>query len=157
MENCSRYLLIMDSKEFKKRFGKIAKSYGFKSAYGGWYKENDECISLFWLQKSSYVNEFYLNLRAYIQGAFDRHYSINKEIMKSSFGHVIDQITGNSIFDLEDVTMSDEERTKRLEATFSDVIVPFTTQTLSKVGIIKMFEEKSIYLTPAVREELGIE
>ena len=156
MENHFRYLLTMDSKEFRKIFGEVAKSYGFRNAYGGWYKESDECISLFWLQKSSYANEFYLNLRAYIQGAFNRHYFINKEIMKSSFGHVMDQITGNSIFDLEDIAMSDEERIALLRTVFEERIIPFTERCLSKLGIIEMFQKGDIYLLPAVREELGV-
>lgn len=37
-------ILVMDSKEFRKRFGEVAKSYGFKSAFGGCYKESSECI-----------------------------------------------------------------------------------------------------------------
>ena len=76
--------------------------------------------------------------------------------MKSSFGHVMDQITGNSIFDLEDIAMSDEERIALLRTVFEERIIPFTERCLSKLGIIEMFQKGDIYLLPAVREELGV-
>ena len=159
MENCFRYILIMDNKEFKKQLGDIIKSYDFKSAFGSWYKESDECIVVIRLQKSNYSNCYYLNIETFIQGAFGRKHSANRYLMKELYyGDVSQQITGSPIFDLsKDVSMSDEERIKKLKTTFSDFVVPFTEQVLSKVGIIKMFEEKRIYLTPAVRDELGIE
>lgn len=145
----------MDSKDFKKQFGDIAKANNFKASFGGWYKENDECIFLCWLQKSSYANEFYLNLRVYIQGAFNRRYIVNKELMKSSFGHVIYQITGNPAFDLADMSFSDDKRKVNMEKLFVDFLIPFSERCLSKVEIVKMFKEQKIYLTPAVQKELG--
>lgn len=34
----------MNSKDFKKLFGEVAKSNGFESAFGGWFRDSAECI-----------------------------------------------------------------------------------------------------------------
>lgn len=69
---------IVNSKEFKSLFGSIAKENGFLQAFGGWYKESSECIAILELQKSKYGDYYMLNIKIFIQGAFDRSYSPTK-------------------------------------------------------------------------------
>jgi hypothetical protein len=44
----------MDSTEFKKFFGEIAKKYHFTPSFGGWFRETSECVAVLQLQKSNY-------------------------------------------------------------------------------------------------------
>jgi len=49
----------MENKEFKKLFDIIARNHGFESAFGGWFKESNECIVVLDLQKSNFGNYYY--------------------------------------------------------------------------------------------------
>jgi hypothetical protein len=53
----------MNSKEFKNVFGELAKINGFLKAFGGWFKESTECIAILELQKSSFGDNYYLNIK----------------------------------------------------------------------------------------------
>jgi hypothetical protein len=144
----------MDSKEFKKLFGGVAKSNGFESAFGGWFKDSTESIVVLELQKSSFANSNYLNVKVFIQGAFDRTYTPNKDLMKSSMGHITNQIRDKEILDFDE-PIDDKERKDKLEQLFSKFIVPFSDKALSKLGIRELAEKGEITLLPAVKEELG--
>lgn len=144
----------MDSKEFKKLFGEVAKSNGFESAFGGWFKDSAESIVVLELQKSSFANSNYLNVKVFIQGAFDRTYTPNKDLIKSSMGHITNQIRDKEILDFDE-PMDDEKRKEKLEQLFSKFIVPFSDKALSKSGIRELAEKGEITLLPAVKEELA--
>lgn len=144
----------MDSKEFKKLFGEVAKANGFESAFGGWFKDSAESIVVLELQKSSFANSNYLNVKVFIQGAFDRTYTPNKDLIKSSMGHITNQIRDKEILDFDE-PMDDEKRKEKLEQLFSKFIVPFSDKALSKSGIRELAEKGEITLLPAVKEELA--
>lgn len=144
----------MDSKEFKKIFGEVAKSNGFKSAFGGWFKESSESIVVLELQKSSFSNSNYLNIKVFIQGAFKRIYIPNKELIKSSMGHITNQIRDKEILEF-DTSIGEEKRNEDLAKLFSEFIVPFTDKALSKSGIRELADKGEITLLPAVKEELA--
>jgi len=144
----------MDSKEFKKLFGEVAKSNGFESAFGGWFKGSAESIVVLELQKSSFANSTYLNVKIFIQGAFDRTYTPNKDLIKSSIGHITNQIRDKEILDFDE-PMDDDERKEKLEQLFGEFIVPFVDKALSKSGIRELAEKGEITLLPAVKEELA--
>ncbi len=145
----------MDKKEFKKVFDKVAKANGFKSAFGGWYKESTECIAVLELQKSNFGDYYQLLIKIFIQGAFECSYSPNKDLIKSSIGH----ITVNETLEYKDVLdfdnlMEDSIRKKRLEKLFESHIVPFTNRTLSKEGIRGLANKGEVFLLPALKAEL---
>lgn len=144
----------MDSKEFKKVFGEVAKSNGFESAFGGWFKDSAESIVVLELQKSSFANSSYLNVKVFIQGAFDRTYTPNKDLIKSSMGHITNQIRDKEILNFDE-PMDDEKRKEKLEQLFGEFIVPFADKALSKSGIRELAEKRVITLLPAVKEELA--
>lgn len=145
----------MESKEFKVIFGEIAKANDFKKAFGGWYKENSECIAVLELQKSNFSDSYYLNIKIFIQGAFGRIYTPNKDLIRSSMGHITNQIRDKDILNFDEL-MDDEKRLENLGKLFSDLIVPFTDKTLSKSGIREFVEKGIITLLPAVKEELAL-
>lgn len=146
----------MNSKEFKKLFGEVAKLNGFKSTFGGWFKDSAESVIVLELQKSSFSNSNYLNIKVFIQGAFERTYSPSKDLIKSSMGHITNQLRDKEILDLDE-PMDDEKRKVDLVRLFSDLIVPFTDKALSKSGIKELADKGEITLLPAVKEELALQ
>src|SRR5699024_413920 len=108
----------------------------------------------FELQKSSFSNSYYLNIKVFIQGAFERTYTPNKDLIKSSMGHITSQIRDKEILDLDE-PINDEKRKADLAKLFSDFIVTFTDKALSKSGIRELADKGEITLLPAVKEELA--
>ena len=145
----------MDSKEFRKRFGEMAKSYGFKSAFGGCYKESSECIFVLELQKSYYGNQYYLNVKIYIQGVFGKKYIPDKGTLKKYMGNIFNRQPSeyNFLFDLE-FAMSDEDRIQTLKKFFDDFVVPYEAKALSVSGIRELAQEKRILLISNVKDEM---
>ena len=146
----------MKTKEFKKLFNETAKSYGFESAFGGWFKESDECIAALYLQKSNYGNYYELNIKIFIQGVFGEHYKKSKELKNA-----VSDILGRQpeeyrdIFDLELSTENAIRKTK-LDQLFNDFIVPFVNTMLTQEGIKKRALADKDFLPPAVNKELGL-
>jgi hypothetical protein len=147
----------MDSKEFKKVFGEIAKTNGFESAFGGWFKESPECIAVLELQKSNFGNYYQLNIKIYVQGMFSRTYNKNKDLVKKDVGHIRngEPPEYKSVFDFDE-PMDDGKRREKLEKLFSEFITPFTNKALSKFGIKELADKGIITLLPAVQKELGL-
>jgi hypothetical protein len=143
----------MNSKEFKTAFGETAKANGFENAFGGWFKESAECLAILELQKSSFSDSYYLNIKVFIQKAFGRTYIPNKDLIKSSMGHIINQIRDKDILAF-DTPIDDGNRTEELKKLFSEFIVPFTDKALSKSGIKELTDRGAITLLPAVQKEL---
>jgi hypothetical protein len=156
MENSFRYILKMNSKEFKKVFGEVAKSNGFKSAYGGWFKESAECIAVLELLKSNFGDYYQLLIKISLQGAFGRKYIPNKDLIKSSIGHITINETPEykAILDFDE-PMDDKVRNEGLEKLFQNHIVPFTDKTLLRSGIKELADKNEIILLPAVKDELA--
>jgi Domain of unknown function (DUF4304) len=145
----------MNSKEFKNLFGQMAKTNGFSSAFGGWYKQSEECIAVLELQKSNFGDVYLLNIKILIQGAFETDFKITKDLIKRPMGHIDESATPkyNSIFDFDE-PMEDSVREEKLHDCFKNHIMPFTNKALTRAGIRKMAEAGETYLLPAVKEEL---
>ena len=56
----------MESNDFKKIFGEVAKGNGFERAHEGWFKEFSDIIQVLDLQRSNYGPYFYLNIKVFI-------------------------------------------------------------------------------------------
>lgn len=145
----------MNSKEFKKLFGEVAKSSGFESTSGGWCKESSECLIILELQKSNYGNYYQLNIKVYIQGVFGKTYQPCKKLIKSSMGHINSSETKEykNVFDF-DKPLDDDLRINHLKELFQSHIVPFSDKTSSKSGIRELVKKGKITLLPAVKDEL---
>jgi hypothetical protein len=146
----------MESKEFKKLFDTIARHHGFELHFGGWFKESNECIVVLDLQKSGYGNYFELNIKTYIQGVFGNHYRINKDLVKKDTGDIFTRQPKeyNEVLDLDSL-LDANTRKQRLEALFTNFIVPDTNSTLTRAGIVEQ-AKNGTFLLPAIRKELGI-
>ncbi len=145
----------MDNKEFKIVFGDIAKLNGFEQAFGGWFKDSNECIIVLDLQKSYYSNLYYLNVKIFIQGMFGNTYRRSKDMVKKDLGDIFTRSPQrlNDPLDIEN-PMSDEERKTKLKTLFNEFIIPFTQKAMSVSGINELEAQGIISILPAVKERL---
>lgn len=145
----------MNGKELGKIFGEIAKSNGFESAFGGWFKDSVESIVVLDLQKSNFGDYYEMNIKIFIQGMFGNRYSRSKNLVKRDMGNIFRRqpLEYKSVFDFDE-PMDNEKRKVDLAKLFFDFIVPFTDQALSKSGIRELADKGEITLLPAVEEEL---
>jgi len=145
----------MNSKDFKVKFGEIAKENEFKQAFGGWYKESADSIAILELQKSNFGDYYILNIKIFIHGSFGRTYVPTKDLIKSSLGHINTNETEayRNIFDF-DRALDDSLRIDKLKELFKNHIVPFTTKTSTRLGIKELESSGQIFILPAVKEEL---
>jgi len=60
----------------------IAKKNGFESAFGGWFKESEECVFTIQLTRSNFGNHYMIEFKTYIQGAFENRYVKSKKLAK---------------------------------------------------------------------------
>jgi hypothetical protein len=146
----------MESKDLKKLFKELAKKDGFEPAFGGWFKESNECIAALYLQKSNYGNYYELNIKIFIQGVFGEHHKKSKELKNA-----VSDILGRQpeeyrdTFDL-DLSIDHTIRKEKLERLFNEFIVPFVTSMLTREGIKKQALLDKDFLPPAVNKELGL-
>lgn len=147
----------MDSKEYKHIFGRLAKINGFERAFEGWFKESLECIVVLDLQKSNYGNYYQLNIKIYIQSLFQKKYVKSKELVKKDVGDILlgEPKEYRDTFNFDEF-MEDTKRQQKTEDLFINYIVPLTREALTVEGIKKLAQENKLFLTPAVRTELGI-
>jgi len=146
----------MNSKDFKIIFDTAAKANAFKKKFGGWFKESHECTVVLDLQKSKFGDFYELNIKIFIQGLFGSSYVTDKNLVKKHAGDVFTRQPDNyrDVLDF-DILINDEERRENLNQLFSEYIVPVTNKALSRIGLKELDEIKTIYLLPAVREELS--
>ncbi len=145
----------MNRIEFKNLFDSVAKVNGFKKLFGGWYKETPECICVLELQKSNFGDYYQLLIKIFIQQAFNKTYIPNKELMKSSLGHVDarEPPEYRSVFDFDEF-VDDEIRRNLLEKLFREYIVPFTDRVLTRSGVRELSSKGEVFLLPAVKKEI---
>lgn len=145
----------MNSKEFKKLFGEVAKSNDFESAFGGWFKDSAESIVVPDLQKSNFGDYYEMNIKIFIQGMFGSSYSRSKDLVKRDIGNIFTRQPPEykSVFDFDE-PMDDDKRKEKLKQLFSKFIVSFSDKALSKSGKRELAKKGEITLLPAVKEEL---
>lgn len=155
MAKSLRYLLNMDSKNFKKLYAESAKPSGFENAYGGWFKESIECIIVLDLQKSNYGNYLEMNIKVYVQGMFGNTYSRCKNLVKKDTGDIFKRQPPefNDVLAF-DSPVDDQNRKERLAKLFSEFIVPFTNKALSRQGLKEFANDGLVFLLPTVKAEL---
>jgi hypothetical protein len=145
----------MDSKEFKKIFDDIANKNGFEKAFGGWFRESDECINVLDLQKSNFGDYYELNIKIFVQSMFGNTYVKGKDLVKKHTGDIFTRQPNNykDVFDF-DTSMDDDKRKQRLEELFREFIKPFTDKALSRKGLKELEAQEKVFLLPAVKAEL---
>ncbi len=147
----------MECNDFKKMFGETAKDNGFEKEFEGWFKEADEVIHVLDLQKSNFGKLYYLNIKLYIHGIFEKKYIRSKKLVKVDVGTILIRQPDNYsyLLNLEKV-LPDMDRKKGLQDMFVNYIVPFCEKTSTKRGIIELNKKGELFLMPGVKEPLGI-
>jgi hypothetical protein len=145
----------LDSKEFKNLFDETAKKNGFEKAFGGWFKESSECITLLDLQKSNFGNYYELNIKTFVQGMFGNSYTKNKNLIKKQIGDIFTRQPNeySDVLDFETL-MNLDIRKNKLKVLFNEFIVPFTDKSLTRFGLKELAKQEIIFIPPAVKEEL---
>ena len=144
----------MDNKIFKKIFSEVAVHHSFESCFGGWFKESSESIVALFLQKSNFGNNYYLNIKVFIQGSFGIYYQKTKDL-KFATSDILKRQPNeyNDVFDLE-VPLDDAFRKEKIEELFVNFIVPFTNKALSRKQILDLEKTNELVLLSSVKEEL---
>jgi hypothetical protein len=147
----------MDSKEYKHLFGNVAKSNGFDRAFGGWFKMSQETIIVLDLQKSNFGDYYQLNIKIYIQGLFGKKYEKCKELVKREVGNILlgEPKEYRNVLNFDEF-MEEKLRQQKTEELFINYIIPLANKAASVVGIKELALDKKLFLTPAVKMELGI-
>ena len=146
----------MESKDFKKMFGKIAKCHGFDSAYGGWFKHSNESLLILELQRSNFSDIFYLNIKIFIQGVFGKNYSISKDLVKNSMGQILRRPHPEYaiLFNLQ-ADLDDDQRKTRISDFFQTFLKPFAKLALTREGVKHLAQDGQFTLyPPAIAEEI---
>lgn len=147
----------MNTRELKKLFGDAAKSNGFESAFGGWFKIGEECIAVLDLQKSNFGDRYQLMVKIYVQGVFGVKHSKSKDLIKKEVGDVFrgEPRHFEDVFDFEEM-IDIEKRKDRLMILFSQFIVPFVAKALTRQGLKELATSGEVYILPAVQAELAL-
>lgn len=147
----------MDCKKLKKIVSEIASTLNYKSAFGGWYKQSNECIVVLELQKSQYGNLYYLNIKPFLDGFRENEYEISKKIFKNLPGNfpVRNPPGFETLLDLEN-NMSDEIRSSEINRVFKEFIDPYVDSLLTKKGIVMLYHNNQIFLFEPTKEFLNI-
>jgi hypothetical protein len=146
----------MEKKEFKKTFGEIAQKNGFEFAFGGWFKQSNECIITLELQKSNFSDSYYLNIKIFVQGSFGQHYNKSANLLKDMGDFFRRQPKEYEDALNFDVAMDDKTRIQKFESLFANFLIPFGNKALTRDGIKELISQGEIALLPAVKKELGI-
>ena len=97
-----------------------------------------------------------MNVKIYIQGAFNSHYVRCKDLVKKDTGDVFTRSPRdlNDVLDFDEVQMTDEERLSKTRKMFAEFIMPFAEKALSIAGIWELKEQGLVFLLPPVEQEL---
>jgi hypothetical protein len=146
----------MNSKEFKNTFNAVAREHGFEKAYSGWFKESQECILVLDLQKSNFGDYYEMNVKIFVQGVFNNHYVKSKYLVKNDTGDIFTRPPKElcDVLTFDDIQMTDVERLLNTKKLFNEFIVPFAEKAMSISGIRELESQGTIFILPAVKEEL---
>ena len=147
----------MENNEFKRLLNKIACSQGFKTAFGGWFKESKDCIMVLELQKSNFGNYYYLNIKIFVNGLFNESYQVNKDLITKNVSPILSGVPKDYefIFNLES-QLKATERAQQLEGMFHNFMVPFAEKALNLKKIMELVQDGCLYIPQDIVKELEV-
>lgn len=122
--------IIVDKSELAATLDKELRAAGFKKTGSTWYSSNILGVLLFNLQRSQWGNQYYINLASApveipIEGLpKPKHYKCPVNTRLSALYSHLEQKLKN-VFDLEDVSINDTDRTASIREIVNDYAVPF--------------------------------
>ena len=146
----------MENKDFKKYFCELGVKYGFELAYDCLFMESDKILVGVYLQKSSYSNLYYLNIKIFVQNTFGKKYMKSRDILNREVGNFSGGPSSEEyghIFDLDN-QIPDLDRKHELELFFINYLVPYCNKAMNVAGLKELIAQKELLLMQAVEKEL---
>lgn len=145
----------MDSKELKKILKEKMTTFGFRHYKGAYYYENDELIAVVALQKSSYDNDSYYLIYAFLIKKYNPNIKYPKYYTCDVNGRFIFEINGKETdnFNLEEGNIKILRDV--IDNTFLNILSPVLEYGLSEY--YKILPECIVSATLRTKEYLGIE
>jgi hypothetical protein len=145
----------MDTKEFKRLFDDIAKSYGFEAAHGGWYRELPAALFVLNLQKSNFGNYFEANLKLFLGETASVGNAELKKRVKSMNGDIFrrqpEEYRG--AFDL-DSRIDLADRRAVIDKMFGGLIDQIVSASTGPAGILRLRDAGVLFVLPTVEARL---
>ena len=122
---------MMDKKKLEMFIGAILDPHGFRKKAGTWYRQGGDSLHVFNLQKSSYGNQYYINLCLVPVGIDVEGYPTPKEHkcpIRARLGALTTEDEKAHIarlLDLEDGTISDLEKETEIEKILNVKVLSF--------------------------------
>ncbi|WP_454744401.1 DUF4304 domain-containing protein [Ciceribacter selenitireducens] len=130
---------MADPKLVQQAVGAALAAAGFKRKSDTWRSENEHVVILVNLQKSQYSRQYYVNcgisLKRLGGDPPKREHLCHVRFRLTAIAPDVDRRSIDSIFDLEDETLADEEHRERITSLIRDLALPFLQECSSGEGI----------------------
>ena len=148
----------MGTKEFKKSFNAIAIQNGFKSFFGAWIKESEDCFLALILRKSNFSKLYYLRIKVNLKSAFGQVFENNKEWIQHDIAHIMlgTDKQFEKVFDLEN-KMSEFDRREQMEKMFKTNINRLADKASTRQGLAELHKSNEAFPWGPVKQELGVD
>lgn len=130
---------MADSTLVKEALGAPLIEGGFKRKSDSWYWRNDEVILLVNLQKSQYGDQYYVNCGVALKslGAveFPKEHHCHIRFRLTSVVAEEEKKDIESVFDLENGSLSDQQRKDEISRLIRDIVLPIFKECSTRNGI----------------------
>jgi hypothetical protein len=133
---------MQNSKIIVDAINSVLKSHGFKKKSNNWYLGKDEVVLLVNLQKSQYGNQFYVNCAVLVKNLSDLEFPQEEKC------HIRFRLDSNdtnvpekrveSLLDLENDLITEEDRTAELQKLITDYALPHLNKCSTLNGITEI-------------------
>jgi hypothetical protein len=132
---------MADSKLIKEALGAPLKDAGFKKKSDSWYWSNNEVVLLVNLQKSQYGDQYFVNcgvaLKSLGAAEFPKEHHCHLRFRLTAVVSEEESKEIESVFDLENESLSEQQRKKDVSRLVKDVALPILQGCSSESGIIE--------------------
>jgi hypothetical protein len=135
---------MADAKLVKEALGAPLIEAGFKRKSDSWYWRNDEVILLVNLQKSQYGDQYYVNCGVALKslGAveFPKEHHCHIRFRLTSVFSEEEKKDIESVFDLENGSLSDQQRKDEISRLIRDIVLPIFEECSTRNGIAEIIK-----------------
>ena len=147
----------MEPSKLRRVIDALASEGGFSKTRSIWFRVTPETIVGLGLQRSGYSQLYYLNLNVWIQGLWNRSYSVSEVVGET--GHIFrrEPPEFSDAFDLDN-DIKPSVREARIQELFRSLVIPLSLELGTRAGIreVARREPAVIHVLPAVREQLYV-
>lgn len=125
-------------------FDDALKEAGFHKKSGTWYLEKEQVVLVANLQKSRWGEQYYINLGIWLKPLGEKKFPKEHEChirLRARSLPAIDDDFFDQTFDLENTTLTAEERSERIRSVMREIVIPFLNRCGSVSGIKEEFQK----------------